>query len=217
MMLPYFLSMLFSFSLLYHTGTRGDEWKLIKDSERIKVYIKKQSKNNNYVNIRATTKSKGSLEIFGAIMQDVPNYDQWMHSVKKTTVVEKKSDYHFSYYMLTDFPWPAKDRDVVLDMQFEWVPEENIFTTHSKNVNGAIPEKEDIIRIEEVNASYAFTRLKNNRIRIEYKGKINPGVNLPEWLKEKVYQIAPYNTLKNLREYAQESKYEYTDFNLNEI
>jgi hypothetical protein len=119
--------------------------------------------------------------------------------------------------MLTDFPWPAKDRDAVISMKFNYNPETNTFETISRDVKGLVPEKEDLQRVEEVKASYTFIRQSNNKVRIEYRGRIKPGVSLPDWLMEKVYHIAPYNTLKNLRSFVLEGKYQNTDFDLNNI
>ncbi|MFP3860252.1 MAG: START domain-containing protein [Bacteroidales bacterium] len=217
MLLMYCIPILLSISLVFSQNEGKDEWKLIKHSDEIKVYIKEESKNSDYVNIRATTESEGSLEAFATIMHDVPNYKNWMHSVEETYIVEEESNYHFSYYMLTNFPWPTKDRDVVLNMKFEWLPEEETFITHSKEKEGLVSEKNNIVRIQKVNASYSFTRQRNNNIRIEYKGKINPGVQLPDWIMEKVYHIAPYNTLKNLRQIVQKYQDKDTNFNFDEI
>lgn len=217
MLLMYCIPILLSISLVFGQNEGKDEWKLIKHSDEIKVYIKEESENSDYVNIRATTKSEGSLEAFATIMHDVPNYKNWMHSVEETYIVEEEGNYHFSYYMLTNFPWPAKDRDVVLNMKFEWLPEEETFITHTKEKEGLVSEKNNIVRIQKVNASYSFTRQRNNNIHIEYKGKINPGVQLPDWIMEKVYHIAPYNTLKNLRQIAQKYQDKDTNFNFDEI
>lgn len=217
MLLIYCISILLSFNLVFSQDEGENEWKLIKESDDIKIYIKEKPENNNYVNIRAITESEGSLEAFATIMHDVPNYKKWMHSVEETYIVEEESKYHFSYYMLTNFPWPAKDRDVVLNMKFEWFPEEKKFITHSKEKKGLVPENDNTVRIQKVDASYSFTRLHHNRIRIEYKGRINPGIALPDWVMEKVHHIAPYNTLRNLRHIVQKYQDKDTNFNFDKI
>jgi hypothetical protein len=71
--------------------------------------------------------------------------------------------------------------------------------------------------VDEVEASYSFIQMNHNKVKIQYLGKIKPGVDLPDWLMEKVYFIAPYNTLKNLREFVMHSRYKNSHFNLDNI
>jgi hypothetical protein len=192
-------------------------WTLVKDSDNIKVYIAEDDQDDQFINIKAVTQARGSVASFAQIMYEVENYKQWMHAVEETFVVAQKTDYHFSYYMLTDFPWPAQDRDAVINMKFDWNPEKKTFVTYSKNVNGIVPIKEDIQRVEEVQASYTFIQKNSDRVEIKYQGRIKPGVQLPEWLMERVYHIAPYNTLKNLRELVLKDDYRQASFDLDKI
>ena len=194
-----------------------NNWKLVKNSEDIKVYVKDGNDEKGYVNIKAVTTTKGSVASFAKVMQDVSNYNKWMHAVEETFLVSQQSDFDFSYYMLTDFPWPAKDRDAVINMKFNYNPVDKTFVTVSRDVKGLVPEKDNLTRVEKIKASYSFKQMHNGQVRIEYKGQIKPGVELPEWLMEQVYHIAPYNTLKNLREYVQNSKYKNNGLDLNKI
>ena len=194
-----------------------ENWSLVKDEDNVKVYVSEDQQSEDYVNLKAITYAKGSVEAFASVMKDVPNYKKWMHAVEETFIVAQQSAYNFSYYMLTDFPWPASDRDAVINMKFDWNPETATFTTISRDVKGLVPEKEDLERVEEVKASYSFTKEGNNRIKIVYRGRIKPGVNLPDWLMEKVYHIAPFNTLKNLREYVLKEDYKNLNFKMDEI
>lgn len=202
--------------LILPSGKAQGSWELIKQSDNIKVYIKEAAKNEEYINIKAETYTKGNIQSFAAVMNDVANYTQWMHSVNETYIVSRKGHGHFSYYMLTDFPWPAKDRDAVINLEFEWIPERKLLKTNSKNVEGLIPEKDGIRRVDELDASYSFMQF-GDQVKIEYVGKIRPGVELPDWIMEKVYHIAPYNTLKNLKEFAARSKYKNSRFNLEKL
>ncbi len=207
----------FAFFSIVSYGMAQENWKLIKNSDNVKVYIKEEPGNEEYINIKAVTFAKGSLQSFAEVMKDVSSYNEWMHAVEETFVVSQENEYHFSYYMLTDFPWPAKDRDAVINMKFDWMPEKKVFKTTSKNVKGLVPVKDNIRRVDEVEASYSFIREDHNKVKIQYLGRIKPGVQLPDWLMEKVYFIAPYNTLKNLRQFVMRGKYRNSQFNLDNI
>lgn len=208
-----FLCFVLNFTYLYSSGS----WNLVKDSENIKVYIKDSKDNSEYVNLKAVTHAKGSIASFASLMHDVENYNRWMHAVKETFIVAQQDEFQFTYYMLTDFPWPANDRDAVINMRFEWNPETKTFVTISKDVEGLVPVKEDIVRVEEVKASYTFIQKSQDQIKIVYKGKIKPGIKLPDWLMEKVYHIAPFNTLKNIKEVVLKPEYWNSDFDMDKI
>ena len=212
-----FLIMFLIIFVIVSLGKAQEEWKLIKNSDNVKIYIKEKNENSEYINIKAVTYATGKVSSFAEVMKDVSNYKKWMHSVEKTYVVSRENTFHFNYYILTDIPWPARDRDAIINLQINWNPEKKMLTTKSKEVENVIPEKENIHRVEDLKASYSFVQMDDDKVKIRYTGKIKPQVELPDWLRKKIYYIAPYNTLKNLRKFAGRSKYKDTCLNLDNL
>jgi len=132
-------------------------------------------------------------------MTDIEGYKNWMHGAEEINLLRKLEENTFNYYMLTDFPWPAKDRDIVIQIEVYRDPDQKLVYTRAKNLPGHIPPKEDYERIQDMSASWEFKEIHPNKIQITYEGKINSGIPLPEWLAKHVYHIAPYNTIKNMK------------------
>ena len=178
-----------------------DNWELVKEDEQIKVYMNKKRNNKHLTHVRASsTTTRGSLKDYYALMKNVDNYKSWMHGVKSIELVERQTENEFTYYMLSDFPWPAKDRDIVIKTKVHFERDNNLVYTDSENIENIIPEKDGIRRLQKMNASWSFEQVDPETIKIMYEGKIHSSIVLPDWLKKHVSYIGPFNTIKNIKE-----------------
>jgi len=205
----------FLFLLSLTTQAIGD-WELIKSNNGIQIFSKSDN-NSKYIEIKGISEVKSPLKAFVALMKDVDNFKHWMHAIKETSLINRNSDYHFTYYLHSDIPWPGKDRDVILNFRILRDPKSHVIYTKSYNISGKVPKKEDIHRIPYVNASWRFVPLENNRVKIIYKTKIKPGIQLPNWLADKIYNLGPYNTIKNMKQIIHKEKYQSANIDLNKI
>jgi ribosome-associated toxin RatA of RatAB toxin-antitoxin module len=181
-------------------GFSQENWELVKDDDQIKVYLNKNSKKDRLTHVKATSVTEASLNDCYELLKKVEEYKTWMHGVEEIKIIKKYSPDKFTYYMLTDFPWPAKDRDVIIKTQINYNKNKGIVYTVSKNVRNLIQKKEDIKRIKDMNASWKFKEIQPNKIKIIYEGRILSSVKLPGWLKKHVSYIGPFNTIQNIRE-----------------
>lgn len=202
-LLPFIILTTLCYSYSAHAQ---DDWNLIKDSEGIKIYTK-SSDNGEKVEIKAVSSLKGELKTFHKIMNDVPNYKKWMYAAKEISLLERKNSSEFIYYMHSDFPWPAKDRDVVIKVILHYKPENGVVYTETKSVNGLIEKKDGINRIKDMEASWRFSEEGDEKVKVTYYGKITPSIQLPDWLAKIVYNTGPYNTIKNMREYIKNKSF----------
>jgi|GEM_PF-1642692 len=193
-----------------------DTWDLIKDESGIEIYSK-SGNNTEYIEIKGVSQVKSNLKAFVALMQDVNGFKQWMHAAKETSLISKNNDYHFSYYMHSDIPWPAKDRDVVLNLKIFRNSKNGTIYTKTRNITGVIPEKENIQRIASVKSSWRFVPLGKDRIKIIFKTRVKPAIQLPDWLAERIYQLGPYHTIKNMKEIVKKREYQSAHVQLSKI
>jgi len=178
-----------------------DNWELVKEDEQIKVYMNKKRNNKHLTHVRASsTTNKGSLKDYYALMKNVENYKSWMHGVKDIELLERQNENEFTYYMLSDFPWPAKDRDIVIGTKVYYEKDNNLVYTDAKNQKNKVAKKDGIQRIQKMNASWSFEQINPETVKIKYEGKIHSSIVLPDWLKKHVSYIAPFNTIKNIKE-----------------
>lgn len=198
-----FLKYTFSFIILllsgYCSSAQEKNWELIEDTDGIKVYI--NSENDKFVDIKAVTYVYGDILSFYNMLSDVADYEEWMPGAEKTRIIEREKRSEFIYYMRSDLPWPAKDRDLAIETIVHYKPDEGVVYTRSKDVPGIVDKKEDASRVKDMKASWRFEKMKGDKIKITYRGEIKPNIWLPDWLEEIVYSQGPYRTLKNIKEY----------------
>ena len=209
----YILILFFLFPLNIHA--KG-QWKLIKDKGGIEIFSK-SGNNSDYIEIKGVSEVESNLKAFVALMKDVNGFKNWMHAAKETSLIRKDNEYHFSYYLHSDFPWPAKDRDVVLNLRIFRDTINRAIYTKARNLKGIIPKKEDIRRIASVKSSWKFVPIRGNRVKIIFKTRVKPGIQLPDWLAEKIYNIGPYHTIKNMKQMVQKREYQSANIDLNKI
>jgi ribosome-associated toxin RatA of RatAB toxin-antitoxin module len=189
-----------TFLLTSFYGVSQEKWELVKDDEQIKVYLNKNNKKDRMTHVKATSITEGSLNECFELLRDVNQYKTWMHGVEEVKMVEEYTPDNFTYYMLTDFPWPAKDRDVIIKTKIHFKKDKGVVYTVSQNEKNIIHKKEDIRRIKDMNASWKFKEIEPNKIKIIYEGRILSSVKLPDWLKKHVSYIGPFNTIQNIKE-----------------
>jgi ribosome-associated toxin RatA of RatAB toxin-antitoxin module len=175
-------------------------WELIKDLDAIKVHINTNAEN--LIEIKATSYTNGEINQYYEMLSNVADYNQWMHGTKTSRIVHQEKDTKFTYYLRTDLPWPAQDRDITIETIIHYQPEQGLVYTSSQAVTGIIEPKKAVSRVKDVKASWRFENVEgqSNNIRITYHGKIKPNIWLPNWLQEIVYSEAPYQTIKNIKE-----------------
>jgi len=189
-----------TFLLTSFYGVSQEKWELVKDDEQIKVYLNKNNKKDRMTHVKAISITEGSLNDCYELLKKVNQYQTWMHGVEEVKMVKKYTPDNFTYYMLTDFPWPAKDRDVIIKTKIHFKKDKGVVYTVSQNEKDIIHKKEDIRRIKDMNASWKFKEIEPNKIKIIYEGRILSSVKLPDWLKKHVSYIGPFNTIQNIKE-----------------
>jgi hypothetical protein len=187
------------------TSQASGQWKLIKEKQGIKIFSRVN--DSKLIEIKAESSSEASLSSFVALMNDVDNFNNWMHAAEKTDLIERQGPYSFTYYMLNDLPWPAQDRDVILRLRIHKNGSKREVYTKSQNVDGVVREKDGIHRIESVRTTWRFVQEKQGNIKIVFRTRVKPKVQLPEWLANHIYQIGPYHTIINMKEMVQNEKY----------
>lgn len=210
---PYilFLLMFMSFS-----AQAGDTWELIKEDQGIRVYSK-SGISGELIEIKAISHINSALEPFVALMNDVENFKNWMHATREAKIIQREGPYHYTYYMLSDLPWPARDRDVILNLRIHKKEATRAVYIQSRNVRGVINEKDGVRRIQSVQSSWRFIPENNGRIRIVFQTKIKPNVQLPEWLAKMVYHIGPYHTILNMKNMVRDEKYREATVNMEQL
>lgn len=180
--------------------------KLSLDKNNIKVWTFKDA-NSSVLSYKAETTFDAPIEKAVALVLDVNNTPKWVPNVAKAEVLsrdDKKGD--FTIYMVLDFPFPLKDRDMVVKGSM------------SKDANGMIIIKNtaiqqgkalnpNYIRLKEYTGDWTFQKLGANKVKVTTSGHANPAGSIPSSVVNLLVEQQPYQMLQKMKvELAKNSK-----------
>ena len=158
-------------SLTSFVVTAAEAPKLSLHRNNIKVWTY-QTENNPVFQYKAETTFDVPLERAVAVVLDVERTPQWVPYVGKAQLLsrdEKKGE--FTLYMVLDFPFPLKDRDVVIKGKMTKNADGSI-SIKNNAVQNNYPEQPDIIRLTKYAGDWTFQKLANNKVKVTTTGAI---------------------------------------------
>lgn len=179
----------------------------VKDSHGIKVWTY-EIPNYPIRGFKATTVVKSSLSGLVNLIMDTDNASEWVYRTDKIEVL-KRDDAQQTFLVRaeTDFPWPLKDRDVIVQGKVSQDPASLVVTIQSQSVGG-YPAREDFVRMPDMQGTWIFKPLGKGQVEVTMIGRADPAGVLPHAVINLVIQETPYNTLKGLQKVIGAEKYQ---------
>lgn len=205
-------SVLVVLSALSFSVVAADDWNeaTYDEEDDIRVYTR-HVEGSDTLAFKAITYVSGSLTAGVALLQDAPRTKDWVFNCKIMEEIELISDTQGIYYMITNMPWPVKDRDSITETRVSQDQESLVVRVDMKARNDVFPSNDDFIRIREMNGYWLFTPKEGNQIEVIYEAHADPGGGLPSWLVNSFLVDAPLNTLRGFRQLIGEEIYQKAD------
>ena len=192
--------------LAFTCTAQESQWELRKEKDDIQIYVR-EAKNSPFKELRMKFSVNSSMSALVALLQDIEAIPAWVYKCDEAYVVEKINDEEEYYYNLVDFPWPMSDRDFVVKSKLYQDPDTKVLYSASKAIVDKIPEKEGVVRINDMELSWEFTPKSDGTIAIDYFLKSDPGGYLPPWLVNLAIDQGPIQTVKKFRKILDTPKY----------
>lgn len=182
-----------------------DNAKLSMNKNNIKVWTYQNSQNPVFL-YKAETIYDTPLEKAVGLILDVDHAVQWvpyMGSVKVLSRDDKKGE--FLLYMVLDFPFPLKDRDLVV--QGKIVKDaQGVISIKNKAIDKGYAKNPDYVRLTHYEGDWSFQKLANNKVKVSTYGYANPEGSIPLTFVNMFVQQQPYQMLQKMKlELAQRS------------
>jgi len=188
----------------------SDEWKLVKEKEDFKVYIRKPD-DAAFEQIKIIAITEAGMNEIVAALEDVDNHKNWVYGTGESYVINREAYNNFNYYVTVKMPFPIKDRDVTIHYTRKLDSESGIVEVNSTATSGLKDVQADYIRINEFRSRYTLRPQDNGKIEIEYFLNADPGGSLPSWVVNLVTTKGPTQTMKSLLELLESGYYESAD------
>jgi len=199
------LFLFFAFSAFLFSFAHA-EWKLEKDKDGIKVYLK-EVKGSEIKEFKGVATIKASMDTLLAIIKDTDNFDKWIHQCREPKNL-KSVNFHDTYSrQINDLPWPVDDREVVMFTAISKDSSKKEIYISLEARPDYIPKNEDSVRVTKLNGFYLFKALPNGMTEVTWQQHTEPGGSLPVWLINALVVDIPFNSLEALGALAQTKKY----------
>ena len=193
-------------------GQSDIEWKLVKNSDSIKVYVQKGPSSQLKV-VKVETVLKATLSELVATIKDAENHTNWIFLSKKAKVIERIDDKNWKYYGITDAPWPVYDRDFITMIRLKQDKTDYSITITSTSIPHYLPKNEDMVRIPYIRSVWTFNPLQNGTVHISFELEADPGGSIPLWVINMAVSKGPYKTMEGLIKEIESGKYKCRKLN----
>ena len=141
-----------------------------------------------------------------SLILDVDHAVKWvpyMGSVKVLSRDDKKGE--FQLYMVLDFPFPLKDRDLVV--QGKMIKDsQGVISIKNKAIDKNILKNPDYVCLNHYEGDWTFQKLGPNKVRVSTSGYANPEGSIPLSIVNMFVQQQPYQMLQKMKKQLQEQR-----------
>jgi hypothetical protein len=172
--------------------------KLTLNKNNIKVWTI-QDPQKPMLSYRAETILNTSLERAVGIVIDVENAKSWIPNIASAELLSQDLvTGDFKLYMVLDFPFPLKDRDVIVQGKM------------SKDANGLISIKNraiqqgkaknpNYIRLKSYEGDWFFQPLGTDKVKVITSGFADPEGSIPQSVTNLFVEQQPYQMLQKMK------------------
>lgn len=174
------------------------EEKLSLYRNNIKVWTYK-TEQNPAIQYKAETTFDVPMERAVSLILDVERAPKWVPYMGEAKILsrdDKKGEY--TLYMVLDFPFPLKDRDVVVKSKLS---KANNGIIHIKNtaLSGIYPEQVGRIRIQQYVGEWTFQKIAVDKVRVTTSGYADPAGSIPLSFVNMFVEQQPYQMLMKMK------------------
>jgi len=166
------------------------------EEDNIRVYVRPES--NGEMSVRVATTARSNVQAVLAVLDDAPNYPQWVHRCAEAYVVPGGTPLRYTYYSRLNLPFPLKDREVVAAIVQEIDGVSGVLSRHITSTPEAVPATKGCNREAVYEADWIVRPLNEDKVGIQCTVRTAAGSGLPNWLRREIMTGGPVKTLRNL-------------------
>ncbi|PTQ89683.1 START domain-containing protein [Agitococcus lubricus] len=188
-------------------ATEQMNMKLILDKNGIKIWSYRLP-DSPYYGFKAVTTVKSTLTGVVALIMDTESASRWLYRTLEVQPISLENNkMNFVIRVVTDFPWPFKDREAVVEGKITQDPQNHFVRIESNSVND-YPIRDGYERMPKVEGGWLFRPLTNGSVEVTMTGHAELGGYVPAAIVNLLIQEHPYNTLLALKGVIGETRFQ---------
>lgn len=162
-------------------------------------------------------KAEGTVNVpladVAAVLVDIPRQKEWVHHLAESRILEGDPIARSVIYNRYRLPWPAKDRDAVIESVVEEDMKQAEVRVRFWNTTApAAPLRPDCIRVPLSEGSFTLRDTGHGSVFVSYSIRLDPGGWLPDWIVRLFVRDAPLATLRAFKAQVLRTQGQYSTF-----
>jgi len=162
-------------------------------------------------------KAEGILDLplpeVAAVLVDIPRQKEWVHRLAESRVLEGNPLSRSVIYSRYTLPWPATDRDAVIESTVaENIKRAEVHVRFQNSTSPSAPVRRNCIRVPLSEGAFSIRDTGQGTVFVSYSISLDPGGWLPDWIVSVFVQDAPLSTLQAFRAQVIKTRGQYSDF-----
>jgi len=183
-----------------------NDWKLVRDSEGIKSYVRSVDGSSIY-ELKAITVVNAKMEVIGEVLRDIAAYPQWQSVCKEARVLDKTGPDDFVLYVILNLP-VVSDRDVIVkSTAVRDLEKARTFINFNKIDAPEIKGSKGLVRMKEFSGQYVLEYITRDKTGVVYRYSADPGKGIPSFMVNIFGKKVLHNTMIGLKEMVGKEKY----------
>lgn len=193
----------------------ASNWRLVKNSEGIKVYTR-AVRGSGYEAFRGVTNLRASFKSLLAIMADTRNNCKWMHKCGKPVILKQVSFTERYIYQVNYLPAPFWNRDIIMHSLAKANKRGDVVTIKLRAVPSFCDKQKmaicrnlaqhragkKIVRVEKARGFFKIRKLSSEMVEVTWQMHAEPGGDVSGWMANLNLLEIPFETLKGLKSYV---------------
>lgn len=179
-------------------GQQHPVFTLEADEDGVQVFVRPES--NDEMSVRVVTIALATVAEVRSVIDDAPNYPEWVHRCEKAYVLPGGTLDAYTYYSRLDLPFPLSDREVVAAITQSIDAETGSLTRLITSTPEALPPTKGCQREAVYEAEWIISPLAAGGVSISCTVRTAAGAGLPNWLRREIMTGGPVKTVRNLVE-----------------
>jgi hypothetical protein len=177
----------------------SDGWRLVGNDQGVLISTRQLPGQSQPV-FRGQATIAGSVLHVLAVVLDSPKSVHWVKGASEMTIVRELDGRTQFVQMLTDLPWPIRDRDTIMKRTVDVLTPASEFRVRFLCAPGELPEQRGAIRVQHCDSHFALRAVEPNKTYVDYQVQIDAGGGLPDWSVHWMEKRITVDTLSRLAE-----------------
>ncbi|MCB0655722.1 MAG: hypothetical protein KDC57_06265 [Saprospiraceae bacterium] len=174
-------------------------WDLVTDKKDMQVFTHK-NQETSIKDIRITMTMHAAVPVVKEVLEDVEKYSDWVYKCEDPERLQTVSSKEFYYYVRSDMPFPASDRDLIIHSFHRIDPATGIYSSHSLASPDFLPEQNGVVRVRLFESYWTVTPNQDGTVQIDYRVRTDPGGYIPTWIVNLGISVGPVKTMERFSE-----------------